>query len=65
MLTKNPHRVDELLTIAEAAAWLKIPTQTLYGWNSRGGGPKVTKVGRHVRYRRRDVEAWLEAINAA
>lgn len=60
MTTKNPRQPDEFLTIAELAAWLKIPTQTLYGWNSRGGGPKVTKVGRHVRYRRSDVEAWLD-----
>jgi predicted DNA-binding transcriptional regulator AlpA len=35
-----------------------VPLQTVYSWNSTGDGPRYLKVGRYVRYRLRDVEAW-------
>ncbi|MCP2359688.1 putative DNA-binding transcriptional regulator AlpA [Nonomuraea thailandensis] len=31
---------------------------TVYAWNSRGGGPRYMKIGKHVRYKLADVEAW-------
>lgn len=54
---------DRLLTISEVAAFLQVPVGTLYQWRHRGIGPAGLRVGRHVRYRMRDVEAWLEAVN--
>jgi excisionase family DNA binding protein len=39
---------------------LHIPIKTVYQWNSKGIGPRAAKIGRHVRYRRADVEAWIE-----
>lgn len=50
-----------MLTPEELAAHLKIPVSTIYAWRYKGRGPKGSKVGRHVRYKRADVEAWLEA----
>jgi excisionase family DNA binding protein len=51
--------VDErLMTIAELFTMLGVPVDTLYGWRHRG--PRGYRVGRHVRYRRSSVEAWLE-----
>lgn len=41
------------------AVVLGIPVQTLYAWHSRGEGPPAYKIGRHLRYRPDDVEAWL------
>ena len=53
--------VDErLTTIAEVSTMLGVPIDTLYGWRHRGEGPRGYRVGRHVRYRRSSVEAWLE-----
>ena len=52
---------ERLLTAAEVAAMLQVPRQTLYGWRSRGVGPTGLRVGRHLRYRLRDVEAWLDS----
>jgi excisionase family DNA binding protein len=53
--------VDErLMTIAELSMMLGVPIDTLYGWRHRGEGPRGYRVGRHVRYRRSSVEAWLE-----
>jgi excisionase family DNA binding protein len=39
---------------------LSIPVDTLYGWRHRGEGLQGHRIGRHVRYRRTTVEAWLE-----
>lgn len=52
--------MEDLLTVAQLAALLQVPPQTLYGWRTRGEGPPGLKVGRHVRYRMRDVEQWLD-----
>lgn len=52
---------DELLTLAVLAAMLNVPRQTIYAWRSRGGGPPGIKLGKHVRFRRRDVERWLDS----
>jgi excisionase family DNA binding protein len=51
--------IHALMSPAEVAAYLSVPLQTVYLWNSQGTGPKSHRVGRHTRYRRGDVEAWL------
>lgn len=43
----------------DLADWLGIEVNTVYRWNHFGTGPTYVKIGRHVRYRRRDIEAWL------
>jgi len=49
-----------LMTLQEVATFLGIPGPTLYAWRRRGEGPTSMKVGRHLRYRREDVDRWLE-----
>ncbi len=44
----------------QVSAYLGIPEPTLRMWRSRGKGPRYLRVGRHVRYRWTDVEAWLD-----
>ena len=52
---------DELLTCKELAELLKVPVSTVYRWRYLGVGPRGIRVsGKHVRYRRSDVEAFLE-----
>lgn len=51
--------MQRLLTVTELADLVGVPRQTVYTWASRGGGPIPIKVGRHLRYRPADVEAWL------
>ena len=41
-----------------------IPIDTIYRWNHQGTGPKALKVGKHLRYRPEDVEAWLDGREA-
>lgn len=50
----------DLLSPAELADLLGIPVGTVYQWNYRHVGPRKISVGRHIRYRRSDVEAWLD-----
>jgi len=56
---------DEIWTPEEVAAYLRLPSvETLYQWRTRSTGPKAARVGRHLRYRRSDVERWLDARSA-
>lgn len=52
---------DPLLTIDDVAVWLGKPKNTLYAWHSRGKGPRAIRVGNTLRYRRTEVERWLDA----
>lgn len=55
----------ELLQLAQVAAEYGFSEATLYGWRHRGVGPKSTRLGRRVYYRRRDIEGWIDAKGAA
>lgn len=51
--------MDRLMTTAEVAEYLGIPVSTLYQWRYRGTAPPAAKLGKHTRYRRSDVDAWV------
>lgn len=57
-ISLNP---DALLTEREAASLASLSVRTLQTWRVRGGGPQFAKLGGAVRYRRRDIEAWIAA----
>ncbi|AMM83211.1 hypothetical protein AZF01_01570 [Martelella sp. AD-3] len=40
---------------------LSVSARTLQAWRLRGGGPPFVKIGKSVRYKRRDITAWLSA----
>ena len=54
------HRPAELLTPDETAELLRVPVQLLYRWRYERRGPPSFKIGRYVRYRRAEVEAWID-----
>ncbi len=63
-MTANPHPMPrEMLDEHETAELLALSVRTLQSWRLRGGGPIFHRLGRAVRYRRQDLEAWL-ATNA-
>ena len=49
----------EWLTIGELADEIRVSKATVYQWRSRGDAPRGARFGRHVRFRRRDVDAWI------
>ena len=50
---------NDLMTLAETAAYLRTPVATLRYWRHLGLGPAGFRLGRRVIYRRGDVDRWL------
>ena len=48
------------LNTAETAEYLDFSRKQLEAWRVRGGGPRYAKIGRSVRYRRVDLDAFVE-----
>jgi excisionase family DNA binding protein len=49
----------DILTTPEAAAYTRMSKPTLERWRLTGDGPIYVKLGKAVRYRRADLDAWL------
>jgi predicted DNA-binding transcriptional regulator AlpA len=50
-----------LLTTRQAAEYLNYEIRTLEAWRFRGGGPRFVRVSpKSVRYRKADLEVWIE-----
>jgi excisionase family DNA binding protein len=62
---KATGRARRLATPTEVAAYLQVPVKTLYTWRYKRQGPRAHRVGRHLRYRWEDVEAWLASPAAS
>ena len=50
---------DELMSFIDIAKAANIPLSSVYYFNAKGVGPATVKIGRHLRVRRSDYEAWL------
>lgn len=46
--------------IVQLAEEIGVPVRTIYNWRSKGYGPRGATFGKHVRFRRCDVERWIE-----
>jgi excisionase family DNA binding protein len=57
----EPGVVEPLLSTDEVSRVLVVPAGTLANWRWMGSGPPFLRIGRHVRYRRSDVEEWIDA----
>lgn len=53
--------VDRLMSVPRLSEYLDVPEATIYQWNHRRTGPPAIKVGKHLRYRRSDVDRWLDS----
>lgn len=62
MKTKQPAAAAQYMTAKELAEMIGVTTDTLYQWRYRGThGPKYSKLGGFVRYKRSDVDKWIAA----
>lgn len=59
----------QLLSTEEAAQYLGMSAETLRHWRKRWEhdhyGPAFLRLGRHVKYRRATVDAWIRALEGA
>jgi excisionase family DNA binding protein len=51
--------LDPLLSVEEVAHLLGVAVATIYTWRYRKVGPPAIRIGRHLRFRRRDLAQWL------
>lgn len=52
----------DYLTVKQLAEVLQVPPGTIYRWRHQGTGPRVVRLsGRHVRFRRADVQAFVDS----
>jgi excisionase family DNA binding protein len=56
---------EPAMTLSELAAYLSVSTQALYDLRSQGRGPRGFRVGRQLRFRLSEIEAWLARMEAA
>jgi excisionase family DNA binding protein len=61
MDTNTSGGLDPLWSMDDLAAFLGVPVATIYDWRVDGKGPVGIRVGRHVRFTRQDVTAWVDA----
>ncbi len=54
---------NKLLTVAELADHLRVSRKTIYNWRALGRGPAPTYLGRLLRFRMADVEAFIDGEN--
>jgi excisionase family DNA binding protein len=51
---------ERLWTEQQTADYLQVAVGTLRRWRAEGTGPPSLRAGRTVRYRKTDVDAWLQ-----
>jgi len=54
-----PDGLEPNLSLPELAARLGVTPQTIYDLRSQGRGPRGVRVGRQLRFRVSEVDAWL------
>ena len=59
------HDPDVSLNESQAADFLGFSVRTLQAWRWRGEGPKFCKIGRSVRYPRRELVAFQQSKTVA
>ena len=66
MATTTPSEtaLGPVLTLSQLAAQLGVTVQTLYDLRSQGRGPRGFRVGRELRFRVSEVDAWLAKLEA-
>lgn len=50
---------EGLLSPRQLASFLNVSVATLYDWRHRRCGPPGFRVGKHLRYRKSDVDRWI------
>ncbi len=52
---------SEFYSPQELADYLDYPLATIRKWRAEGTGPKAIRLGRRLRYRKAEVERWIQS----
>ncbi len=55
---------DGVLSLSELCEQLQVSAQTIYDLRSQGRGPRGFRVGRELRFRVSEIEAWLTRLES-
>jgi excisionase family DNA binding protein len=55
---------DGVLSLSELCGQLQVSAQTIYDLRSQGRGPRGFRVGRQLRFRTSEIEAWLTRLES-
>jgi excisionase family DNA binding protein len=55
-----PQDDDRLMNVEDLMEYLDLPRDTIYKQRQEGTGPPGYRIGKHLRWKRSEVEAWLE-----
>lgn len=65
-MTRSPADTPDLFSPEQLADYLGLPSvNVVYGWRTKNYGPAGFRVGKHTRFRRVVVDAWIAAQEAA
>jgi excisionase family DNA binding protein len=53
-----------LLNTEQVSSYIGLAKQTITELRVKGGGPKFCKIGRAVRYKREDLDAWIDQFQS-
>ena len=56
--------VDGVLSLSELCSQLQVSVQTIYDLRSQGRGPRGFRVGRELRFRVSEIDAWLTRLES-
>lgn len=56
--------LDPVLTLSQLAVQLGVTVQTLYDLRCQGRGPRGFRVGRELRFRVSEIDAWIARMEA-
>ena len=56
--------LDGVVSLSALAAQLQVTAQTIYDLRSQGRGPRGFRVGRELRFRVSEIEAWLTRLES-
>lgn len=56
--------VDGVLSLSELCTQLQVSAQTIYDLRSQGRGPRGFRVGRELRFRVSEIDAWLTRLES-
>ena len=65
VMETNKEALEQVLSLSELAARLRVSVQTIYDLRSQGRGPRGFRVGRELRFRVGEIDAWLARMEEA